>query len=80
VITLALALATLAACTNEAGDDAAADAQQSTTEVAEISTTWIDVVLTSDPRLERPLLEPCSSCPPGTWTAEARDHSTLAVR
>jgi len=49
-------------------------------EVAEISTNWIDFTLYGNPELEAVLVDdPCSACPPGTWTTQAEDLDVLVA-
>jgi hypothetical protein len=50
-------------------------------EVAEISTNWIDFSLTGNPALEATIVDdPCSTCPPGTWTVESKNLDAVAAR
>jgi len=50
-------------------------------EVAEISTNWIDFALYGSPALARSIVaDPCSSCPPGTWSAEAKNLAAASKR
>ncbi|HEY6532857.1 MAG TPA: hypothetical protein VIY72_11165 [Acidimicrobiales bacterium] len=48
------------------------------TEVAEISTNWIDFTLYGNPELETTLLQdPCGSCAAGTWTTASKNLDLL---